>query len=537
MTAHLAPRAHADLPVGPPAAPIADRPAPHDATRRLGLVRPGGAGAGPTRAEPSDGPCPPHPPDAPVACDGGERLRRPMRGAGPPAVHRSRHGPTEPARAVPWTEGPNTAGPPPEGRPDQAHHTAGAATADRPLRTGTAWGERRVIRPTAWAAPTAPPDPPEPERISRAALTRLIEPGDAAIGRAVQRLGAVRLVQGFYEGAPASRLGLGADRIAAYQERLRKFNPATDLERIARLGGKFIIPGDSEWPSQLDDLGDGRPVGLWVRGLPSQRLPSLRLLALRSVAVVGSRACTAYGRHIAGQLGSELAERGWVVVSGAAHGVDTAAHLGALAVNGMTIAVLASGVDICYPRGNEALIERIGRDGLLVSELALGMNPTRFRFVLRNRVIAALTRGTVVVEAASRSGALSTARRARDLNRHTMGIPGPITSELSAGVHTLIRSGAATMVTSGAEVGELIGSIGADLAPERAGPLLPRDALEPPVARVLEAVPASADGAPVQRLAHYAALSETATVQHLHELSSLGFVERHGAHWRLVRRK
>ncbi|BAJ31029.1 DNA-processing protein DprA [Kitasatospora setae] len=422
-------------------------------------------------------------------------------------------------------------------RPGPARRAVGAAVTGRAVRAGTARGEPRVIRPTGWAAPLPPPDPPEPERVSRAALTRLIEPGDAAIGRAVQRLGVVRLLQGFHEGAPAERLGLGADRIAAYQQRLRKFNPAADLERIAKLGGKFIIPGDSEWPSQLDDLGDSRPIGLWVRGLPAGRLPSLRLLALRSVAIVGSRACTAYGRHVAGQLGSELAERGWVVVSGAAYGVDTAAHLGALAVNGMTIAVLANGVDICYPRGNERLIERIGQDGLLVSELALGMNPTRFRFVLRNRVIAALTRGTVVVEAAPRSGALSTARRALDLNRHTMGVPGPITSELSVGVHALIRNGAATMVTSGAEVGELIGSIGADLAPERVGPMLPRDALEPPVARVLEAVPASADGAPVQRLAHYAALSEAATVQHLHELSSLGFVERHGAHWRLVRRK
>ncbi|MFE1319950.1 DNA-processing protein DprA [Kitasatospora phosalacinea] len=508
MTAHPAPRTHTDQPAVPSDAPTAD----------------------PVGARPG--------------CDGGERLRHLVRGAGPPSVHRARHGPTEPPRTVPTTDGsPGSAGPTgpacpsPGGRPGQPHRAAAAVAADRPARTGTARSEHRVIRPTAWAAPTALPDPPEPERISRAALTRLIEPGDAAIGRAVQRLGVVQLLRGFYEGAPANRLGLGADRIAAYQERLRKFNPVTDLERIAKLGGRFIIPGDSEWPSQLDDLGDSRPIGLWIRGLPSQRLPSLRLLALRSVAVVGSRACTAYGRHVAGQLGSELAERGWVVVSGAAYGVDTAAHLGALAVNGMTIAVLASGVDICYPRGNEGLIERIGRDGLLVSELALGMNPTRFRFVLRNRVIAALTRGTVVVEAAPRSGALSTARRARDLNRHTMAVPGPVTSELSAGVHTLIRAGTATMVTSGAEVGELIGAIGADLAPERVGPILPRDALEPPVARVLEAVPASADGAPVQRLAHYAALSEATTVQHLHELSSLGFVERHGAHWRLVRRK
>ncbi|GGQ92969.1 hypothetical protein GCM10010195_56130 [Kitasatospora griseola] len=523
-----------------------------DTTHPHGPARPGRAQPGrlhlvgePSLPGPPDNPCPPHPPDdhPPDGRPPDDRppdgshdgLRHLIWGAGPPGIHRP-----NPDMADPGLSASDTAGSPSRAvhaAVTSRHCTAEPVAAGHATRVGTVRGDHRLIRPTRWAAPAATPDPPEPERVARAALTRLIEPGDAAIGRAIQRLGVVGLVQGFYSGASPGRLGLGVDRITAYQERLRKFNPATDLERIAKLGGKFIIPGDTDWPSQLDDLGDSRPVGLWVRGRPGPRLPSLRLLALRSVAIVGSRACTAYGRHIAGQLGSELAERGWVVVSGAAYGVDTAAHLGALAVNGMTIAVLASGVDICYPRGNEALIHRIGGDGLLVSELALGMNPTRFRFVLRNRVIAALTRGTVVVEAAPRSGALSTARRAMDLNRHTMGVPGQVTSELSAGVHALIRSGAATLVTSGAEVGELIGSVGGDLAPERVGPILPRDALAPPVARVLEVVPANADGAPVQRLAQYAALSPQETVHHLHELSSLGFVERQGAHWRLVRRK
>lgn len=157
--------------------------------------------------------------------------------------------------------------------------------------------------------------------------------------------------------------------------------------------------------------------------------------------------------------------------------------------------------------------------------------------MLRNRVIAALTRGTVVVEAALRSGALSTARRARDLNRHTMGVPGPVTSELSAGVHALIRSGAATVVTDAAEVVELIGAIGEDLAPQRGGPVLPRDLLEPEAARVLEAVPATAEGAPVERLARQSGLPPDEVLQRLYELGSLGHVERHGAHWRLVRRR
>ncbi|WP_425555598.1 DNA-processing protein DprA [Kitasatospora kazusensis] len=383
--------------------------------------------------------------------------------------------------------------------------------------------------------PPAPEDrPPDPvreaERRARAALSRLIEPGDAVIGRWLTRVSATTLIEAVRDHTVPGYLDLDAARLAAYRARLPLLDPDADLERVRLHSGRFIIPGDTEWPSQLDDLGDGRPVGLWVRGTGS-----LRLLALRSVAVVGARACTAYGAHVAGELTAQLAERGWVVVSGAAYGIDAAAHRGALAVGGLTLGVLACGVDMAYPPGNAELISRIAGQGLLISELPPGEHPNRFRFVLRNRVIAALTRGTVVVEAALRSGALSTARRARDLNRHTMGVAGPVTSELSAGVHALIRSGAATLVTDAAEIGELIGAIGDDLAPRHSGPVLPRDLLEPGVARVLEAVPATAEGAPVERLAQRSGLPPDEVLQRLYELGSLGFVERFGAHWRLVR--
>ncbi|MBO1413595.1 DNA-processing protein DprA [Streptomyces sp. FH025] len=373
---------------------------------------------------------------------------------------------------------------------------------------------------------------PDPERLARVVLNRLSEPGDAVVGRWLGQLSAVDVVRAIRAGTVPEHPALDAERLASYQARLPGLDPADDLKRVHDVGGRFIIPGDTEWPSQLDDLGDGRPIGLWTAGTGS-----LRLLALRSVAVVGSRACTAYGAHVAGELSAQLAERGWVVVSGAAYGIDASAHRGALAVGGMTIGVLACGVDVAYPKGNAELIRRIGVQGLLVSELPPGEHPNRFRFVLRNRVIAALTRGTVVVEAAMRSGALSTARRARDLNRHTMGVAGPVTSELSAGVHALIRSGGATLVTDAAEITELIGAIGDDLAPQRSGPVLPRDLLEPAVARVLEAVPGTADGAPVERLARQSGLPADEVLQRLYELTSLGYVERHGAHWRLVRRR
>ncbi len=287
-----------------------------------------------------------------------------------------------------------------------------------------------------------------------------------------------------------------------------------------------MVPGDLEWPGQLDDLGDARPVGLWVRGSPN-----VRLWALRSVAVVGARACTDYGSHVAALLGAGLAERGWVVVSGAAFGVDGAAHRGALAVGGATVAVLASGIDVPYPRGHTELIGRIVEQGLVLAELPPGGHPTRSRFVLRNRVIAALTRGTVVVEAEYRSGSLVTARRARKLGRQTMGVPGPVTSGLSAGVHELLREGAC-LVTDADEITELVGSMG-ELAPERRGPVVARDLLHAAAARVLEAVPGRGGG-DLALIAREAGMSRERVLACVYELQALGFVERLGDRWQLA---
>nr|WP_241833271.1 DNA-processing protein DprA [Streptomyces caatingaensis] len=360
------------------------------------------------------------------------------------------------------------------------------------------------------------------ERLARVALTRLTEPGDERVGRWLRELGAVRLVRGLTGAGPPPK-GARAERLAGCRARAASLDPERDLATAARLGARFVCPGEPEWPSQLDDLGDARPLGLWARG-PAD----LRLWALRSVAVVGARACTDYGSHVAAILGAGLAERGWVVVSGAAFGVDGAAHRGALAAGGATMAVLACGVDVPYPRGHARLIERIAEQGVVLAELPPGGHPTRSRFVLRNRVIAALTRGTVVVEAEYRSGSLVTARRARALGRHTMGIPGPVTSGLSAGVHELLREGAC-LVTDADEIAELVGGMG-ELAPERRGPAVPRDLLAPEAAAVLEAVPGP--GGDTARIALNAGLSRDRTLGRLYELHGLGFVARRGDHWR-----
>jgi DNA processing protein len=364
------------------------------------------------------------------------------------------------------------------------------------------------------------------ERLARIFLARVLEPGDETGGRWVRELGAVQLVRRLRENGPP--LGGATDkRWAGLLGRARQAEPERDLAAARDAGARFVMPGDAEWPGQLEDLGDARPLGLWVRGRAG-----LRMWALRSVAVVGARACTEYGAHMAALLGAGLAERGWVVVSGGAYGVDGAAHRGALGAGGATVAVLACGVDQPYPRGHTELITRIAQQGLVVGELPPGDHPTPSRFIVRNRVIAALTRGTVVVEAAHRSGSLVTARAAQRLGRHTMGVPGPATSGLSAGVHQLLR-GDAELVTDAADVVELVGEMG-ELAPDRRGPVLPRDLLDPGARRVLAALPGRGAAQP-GAIARGAQTSPDEAIARLYELRSLGYVERHGDGWKLTR--
>lgn len=364
------------------------------------------------------------------------------------------------------------------------------------------------------------------EGLARVFLTRVVEPGDEVAGRWVRERGAVEVTRRLRDGGPMLT-GVTGTRWAGLCARAAQAEPERDLAVARAAGVRFVWPGEPEWPAQLDDLGDARPTGLWVRGRPS-----LRMWALRSVAVVGARACTEYGAHMAATLAAGLAERGWVVVSGGAYGVDGAAHRGALGAGGATVAVLACGVDRPYPRGHTQLITRIAEQGLVVGELPPGDHPTQSRFVMRNRVIAALTRGTVVVEAAYRSGSLVTARAAQRLGRFTIGVPGPATSGLSAGVHELLR-GDAMLVTDAAEVAELVGEMG-ELAPDRSGPVLPRDLLEPAAQCVLAALPGRGT-ATVDEIARGASTAKDDAVARLYELRSLGYVERHDDGWKLTR--
>ncbi len=294
------------------------------------------------------------------------------------------------------------------------------------------------------------------------------------------------------------------------------------LDGWARAGIRLLCPGDPGWPGQLAVLGDACPWALWVRGSAD-----LRFACLRSVSIVGTRAATGYGSHVCAELAAALAERGWAVVSGGAFGIDGWAHRGALSAEGITIAVLPSGLDDPYPRGHGELFRAIAAHGVLVSERPPGRVPTRPGFLVRNRLIAALSRGTVVVEAALRSGALNTARHARDLDRPLMAVPGPVTSAASAGCHLAIREWGAECVTSAADVlGQL--SFGPDEAASRPGgrgPVLPRDELDPVSRGVLEAVPARTGWGPA-RIAVSAGVDFDTVMRCLGQLAAGGFVER-----------
>jgi DNA processing protein len=370
----------------------------------------------------------------------------------------------------------------------------------------------------------------ERERLARVLLCRVAEPGETGLAQRVARDGAVDTVEWLLSLPPTT------PQRRNWDERIPSASPERDLAAGRAVGARFVIPGDAEWPDQLADIAmlaaehAAIPFGLWVRGDLD-----LRAACARSVAVVGARASTAYGEYVASEFAFGLVERGWAVVSGGAYGIDGAAHRGALGASGVTVAVLACGVDVAYPRGHTALIDRVASTGLVISEWPPGCAPMRHRFLVRNRVIAAITKGTVVVEAAIRSGSLSTANRAAGMLRHVMSVPGPITSTMSAGTNALLKQPEVACVTGAADVIEVVGEIGADLAPLPDKPVDARDKLDPTTRRVLEAVPVRA-AAGAARIARTAGIDVVQVGRSLGRLAANGFVENVDGGWRLSRR-
>lgn len=337
------------------------------------------------------------------------------------------------------------------------------------------------------------------------------------------------------EAADRVRRGLVNDDLARHTEARREIDlAAADLELLARRGGRLITSDDDEWPLAFAAFGGagarprgGPPMVLWALG-PAR----LDEVACRAAAVVGTRAATTYGEHVAADFAVGLAERDVAVVSGGAYGIDGAAHRAALAADGITVAVLAGGLDVPYPAGHSALLHRIGQHGLLFTEYPPGVRPARYRFLTRNRLVAAVAGAVVVVEAGLRSGAANTAAWARALGRVVAAVPGPVTSSASAGCHALLRSGA-ELVTRADDIVELVGRIG-ELASEEPRPTTALDGLGEAERQVYEALPGRGV-VTVDEIAVAAGLAPQQVLGPLAMLEMAGLARRDDGRWRIVR--
>ena len=392
------------------------------------------------------------------------------------------------------------------------------------------------------------------ERAARAALSRLFEPQDAAALALVQAAGAqdaLRIASGRLAAGPELEQEIGgiladggsgsgsgggwsglAGALARWAPRIPDLAPERDLATMQRLGGRLIIPSDELWPRQLADLGLQEPLCLWWRGV-EQELPA----AAKAIALVGSRDSTSYGATVTGDLAYSLAQRGFTVVSGGAYGIDAHAHRAALAggtgstegARGLpTIAVMAGGVDRFYPAGNEDLLRAVADHGAVLAEVPPGSAPTRYRFLQRNRLIAALASVTVVVEARWRSGALNTAHHAESLGRAVGAVPGSIHSANSAGCHRLLREGGAICVTDAGEIAELASPSGASMPQDKPVRIQIHDGLTLEDLILLDALPLRTTTS-VEKLAAVAGLGPASVRAGLGRLGLLGLAEsRHG---------
>lgn len=314
------------------------------------------------------------------------------------------------------------------------------------------------------------------EHIARAEIIRIAEPEDPFVNVCIDMLGVVQtahfmtgretLTPDFWRSQDASDMrykisdeelhklhhGL-LDRISRWSARGSRLTTEQEFKMAESLSSWLCIPEDDDWPDQLSDLGERKPYGLWGRG-KREYLSLLR--SDRSIAVVGSRDISAYGTSATSHITGDLAQQGFSIISGGAFGIDAVAHRTALAVVGSsrppTVALMACGVDRPYPKHHESLLREIIDRGLLLSEVSLGSSPTRWRFLQRNRLIAALSSYTLVVEARWRSGALNTAHHALSIGRELGVIPGQIFSPNSEGCHRLLKKELAHLVTDAQDI-------------------------------------------------------------------------------------
>jgi DNA processing protein len=284
------------------------------------------------------------------------------------------------------------------------------------------------------------------EARSRLILLNSIEAGSKFWADEVKKNGALKVLNGieagFYDGSKNSATNI--------KERIREVDVDGAIAEIDRCEAVFIYPEHELWPTQINDLKIA-PFGLIVKG-ELEYLHNIR----NSISIVGTRNPTNYGTRVASDFAAGLADRDWAVISGGALGIDSAAHYGALAAEGVTFGVLGGGVNRPYPLANSKLFDEIESKGVLISEVMPNVHPVPHRFLIRNRLIAALSKGTIVVEAAYRSGSLRTARDAAEIFRPVMAVPGPINVPTSEGCHKLISERCAEIVASVSDVLELV---------------------------------------------------------------------------------
>ena len=385
-----------------------------------------------------------------------------------------------------------------------------------------------VLRRELAGVSAAATDEERREAYARATWSTLVEPGDGVAGALVATLGAERALEVAFAETPPRALGeVAARQVADGRARWlpRCGGVADALERARRSGVRLLTPDDPDWPARSADLGPHGPLCLWTRG-------DTRLLGARApaVALVGARASTSYGEFVTADFAAESANAGVTVVSGGAYGIDGAAHRAAVAAGGATVAIMAGGVERAYPAGHRDLIDRIARDGLVAAEVPCGTTPTKHRFLARNRLIAALSDATVVVEAGWRSGAHNTVHHALTIGRPVGVVPGPVTSAASMGCHRLLREREVMCVTCFADVRDLIASatgIGADAAGE---PSPDGEAYTDDRTRILDALSTRSPrtSADVARRAGFG-FDEASALLGMLELD--GVVRRHGDGW------
>ncbi|GAA2011775.1 DNA-protecting protein DprA [Nakamurella flavida] len=402
----------------------------------------------------------------------------------------------------------------------------------------------------------------DPGRRALAGLLRACEPPAPAVGAFVGQVGARAAWAAIAtRRAPRVVLAATAARVQGRSAAELDADAEADLVTAGENGARLIGPEDPEWPTEAFAAfelagargvsGSAPPLALYVRGRSLAGLPGT------GITVVGSRACTPYGRRVAAEWSAALADDGLTIISGAAFGIDAAAHQAALHASGPatglppagpTVAVLACGIDRAYPQANAALLSAIASRGTVISEYPPGTTPARHRFLVRNRLIAALGRGTLVVEAGRRSGTLSTASAADALGRLVMAVPGPVTSALSVGCHLLLGDRFAQLVTTPQDVlsalgwrgaGRVVGDPGGGV--DRGSPRVvasgmvdarhPTDGLDDDCARVHEALP-TRRAASVTELSVESALPAMTVLGGLGVLETLGLVERDGSSWR-----